>query len=68
MLSTHIMPLCGGSVLCNMCRVTDLLTTLQHALDLTGPSMMPGGDADAYKFIEPIVTKVAAQVNTATLH
>ncbi len=24
--------------------------------------MMPGGDADAYKFIEPIVTKVAAQV------
>jgi 6-phosphogluconate dehydrogenase len=28
-----------------------------------GPSMMPGGDADAYKFIEPIVTKVAAQVD-----
>jgi hypothetical protein len=25
---------------------------------------MPGGDADAYKFIEPIVTKVAAQVST----
>ncbi len=24
--------------------------------------MMPGGDADAYKIIEPIVTKVAAQV------
>lgn len=24
---------------------------------------MPGGDADAYKFIEPIVTKVAAQVS-----
>lgn len=28
-----------------------------------GPSMMPGGDADAYKLIEPIVTKVAAQVD-----
>lgn len=26
--------------------------------------MMPGGDADAYKFIEPIVTKVAAQVQS----
>ena len=25
---------------------------------------MPGGDADAYKFIEPIVTKVAAQVSS----
>ena len=32
---------------------------------LTGPSLMPGGDADAYKFIEPIVTKVAAQVHVA---
>mmetsp|Transcript_12850 Transcript_12850/g.17560 ORF Transcript_12850/g.17560 Transcript_12850/m.17560 type:complete len:572 (-) Transcript_12850:229-1944(-) len=28
-----------------------------------GPSMMPGGNADAYKIIEPIVTKVAAQVD-----
>jgi len=28
-----------------------------------GPSMMPGGTAEAYKFIEPIVTKVAAQVD-----
>lgn len=37
--------------------VTEFVTTW-HA----GPSMMPGGDADAYKFIEPIVTKVAAQV------
>ncbi|KAA8495063.1 6-phosphogluconate dehydrogenase, decarboxylating 3 [Porphyridium purpureum] len=28
-----------------------------------GPSMMPGGPKEAYSFIEPIVTKVAAQVN-----
>lgn len=28
-----------------------------------GPSMMPGGSPDAYKAIEPIVQKVAAQVN-----
>lgn len=28
-----------------------------------GPSMMPGGVKDAYDAIEPIVTKVAAQVN-----
>ncbi|KAK9808471.1 hypothetical protein WJX73_009871 [Symbiochloris irregularis] len=28
-----------------------------------GPSMMPGGSPEAYKFIEPIVTKVAAQVD-----
>jgi len=28
-----------------------------------GPSMMPGGTAEAYKYIEPIVTKVAAQVD-----
>lgn len=26
-----------------------------------GPSMMPGGTSEAYSFIEPIVTKVAAQ-------
>lgn len=28
-----------------------------------GPSLMPGGSAEAYKYIEPIVTKVAAQVD-----
>eukprot|EP00879_Flechtneria_rotunda_P010994 GHRR01011488.1.p1 GENE.GHRR01011488.1~~GHRR01011488.1.p1 ORF type:complete len:367 (+),score=136.63 GHRR01011488.1:1687-2787(+) len=28
-----------------------------------GPSMMPGGSPEAYKYIEPIVTKVAAQVD-----
>eukprot|EP00951_Prasinocladus_malaysianus_P003969 scaffold28111_cov50-Prasinocladus_malaysianus.AAC.1 len=28
-----------------------------------GPSMMPGGAQEAYKSLEPIVTKVAAQVN-----
>ena len=30
---------------------------------LEGPSMMPGGDRDAYRRIEPIVTKMAAQVD-----
>jgi 6-phosphogluconate dehydrogenase len=30
---------------------------------LEGPSMMPGGDATAYARIEPIVTKMAAQVD-----
>ena len=30
---------------------------------LLGPSMMPGGDKSAYKRIEPIVTKMAAQVD-----
>ena len=29
---------------------------------LEGPSMMPGGDRDAYAHIEPIVTRMAAQV------
>ena len=29
-----------------------------------GPSMMPGGDKEAYKALEPIVSKVAAQVNS----
>ena len=28
-----------------------------------GPSMMPGGDKEAYKSLEPIVSKVAAQVS-----
>ena len=28
-----------------------------------GPSMMPGGDEDAYQFVEPILTAVAAHVN-----
>lgn len=28
-----------------------------------GPSMMPGGSPEAYKYIEPIVEKVAAQVD-----
>ena len=28
-----------------------------------GPSMMPGGDKDAYQFVKPILTAVAAQVN-----
>lgn len=28
-----------------------------------GPSMMPGGDKDAYKVVKPILTKIAAQVN-----
>jgi hypothetical protein len=27
--------------------------------------MMPGGTAEAYKYIEPIVTKVAAQVRNS---
>jgi len=30
---------------------------------LAGPSLMPGGSAEAYKYIEDIVAKVAAQVN-----
>ena len=30
---------------------------------LLGPSMMPGGDEQAYKRIEPMVTKMAAQVD-----
>lgn len=30
---------------------------------LNGPSMMPGGQKEAYAFIEPIVTKIAAQVD-----
>ncbi|MDR3437858.1 NADP-dependent phosphogluconate dehydrogenase [Telmatospirillum sp.] len=30
---------------------------------LEGPSMMPGGDRDAYAQIEPIVTRMAAQVD-----
>jgi 6-phosphogluconate dehydrogenase len=30
---------------------------------LEGPSMMPGGDRDAYARIEPMVTKMAAQVD-----
>ena len=28
-----------------------------------GPSMMPGGDKEAYKIVEPILEKIAAQVN-----
>lgn len=28
-----------------------------------GPSMMPGGDQEAYEAIKPILTKIAAQVN-----
>lgn len=28
-----------------------------------GPSLMPGGDADAYKLLEPILTRIAAQVD-----
>ena len=28
-----------------------------------GPAMMPGGDADAYKYLAPIVEKVAAQTD-----
>ncbi|MGI4787817.1 MAG: NADP-dependent phosphogluconate dehydrogenase [Janthinobacterium lividum] len=30
---------------------------------LNGPSIMPGGTADAYKIVEPIFTKIAAQVD-----
>ena len=30
---------------------------------LNGPSIMPGGSADAYKIVEPIFTKIAAQVD-----
>src|SRR5437763_15903215 len=30
---------------------------------LEGPSMMPGGEKDAYARIEPMVTKMAAQVD-----
>lgn len=30
---------------------------------LWGPSMMPGGDKDTYQYLEPILTKVAAQVD-----
>ncbi|MDJ1170580.1 decarboxylating NADP(+)-dependent phosphogluconate dehydrogenase [Roseofilum sp. BLCC_M154] len=30
---------------------------------LNGPSLMPGGTPDAYKELEPIVTKIAAQVD-----
>ncbi len=28
-----------------------------------GPALMPGGDAEAYKYIEPIFNKIAAQVD-----
>ena len=28
-----------------------------------GPSLMPGGPAEAYKVVEPVLTKIAAQVN-----
>ncbi|HUH29282.1 NADP-dependent phosphogluconate dehydrogenase [Gelidibacter sp.] len=28
-----------------------------------GPSMMPGGDKNAYEIVKPILTKIAAQVN-----
>ena len=28
-----------------------------------GPAMMPGGDAEAYKYLQPIVEKVAAQTD-----
>ena len=28
-----------------------------------GPSMMPGGDKDAYQFVKPVLTAVAAQVD-----
>ena len=30
---------------------------------LNGPSMMPGGSEEAYKIVEPIFTKIAAQVD-----
>ncbi|SDR60134.1 6-phosphogluconate dehydrogenase [Rhizobiales bacterium GAS113] len=30
---------------------------------LEGPSMMPGGEAEAYAYIEPMVTRMAAQVD-----
>ena len=30
---------------------------------LNGPSIMPGGSRDAYKIVEPIFTKIAAQVD-----
>ena len=30
---------------------------------LNGPSIMPGGSLDAYKIVEPIFTKIAAQVD-----
>ena len=30
---------------------------------LNGPSIMPGGSRDAYKLVEPIFTKIAAQVD-----
>lgn len=29
----------------------------------TGPAMMPGGDPEAYKHLQPIVEKVAAQTD-----
>lgn len=31
--------------------------------DTTGPAMMPGGSAEAYKYLQPIVDKVAAQTD-----
>jgi len=31
---------------------------------LNGPSIMPGGSKDAYKIVEPIFTKIAAQVGS----
>ena len=33
------------------------------SLSLVGPAMMPGGDAEAYKYLQPIVEKVAAQTD-----
>lgn len=38
------------------------LTTWRRCPRTTGPSLMPGGSPQAYKIIEPVVTKVAAQV------
>lgn len=37
------------------------ITPWLPVLHSAGPSMMPGGDADAWERIKPIVTKVAAQ-------
>jgi hypothetical protein len=41
--------------------------TFSTCVFTAGPSMMPGGTPEAYKYIEPIVTKVAAQASAQTL-
>jgi hypothetical protein len=42
-------------------READFRRELSAPRRAAGPAMMPGGDAEAYKYLQPIVEKVAAQ-------